>query len=62
MNKNLFIFTTLMWLALSATAQTGKEWDDPLKTSVNREMAHTVSLPMASETDAAKNDLTLSPY
>ena len=46
----------------TATAQTGKEWDDPLITSVNRETAHTLALPMASETDVVKNDRTLSPY
>ena len=62
MNTNLFILTALMWLAMPASAQTGKEWDDPLKTSVNRETAHTLALPMASEADVAKNDMTLSPY
>ena len=43
-------------------AQTGQEWDDPTITSVNREQAHTLALPMASEADAVKNDQTLSPY
>jgi beta-galactosidase len=52
---------TLTILA-QATAQTGKEWDDPSITSVNRETAHTLALPMASEADAVKNDMTLSPY
>ena len=45
-----------------ASAQTGKEWDDPQVTHVNRETAHTVSIPMKTETDAAQNDLTLSPW
>ncbi len=31
------------------TTITGKEWDDPLKTSVNRETAHTLAIPMASD-------------
>jgi beta-galactosidase len=50
-------------MVFTATAQiTGKEWDDPSVTSKNREKAHCLSLPMASETDATKNDLSLSPY
>ena len=47
---------------LSAHAQTGKEWDDPTITSVNREMSHTVAIPMTSATDVSKNDLAASPY
>ena len=43
-------------------AQTGKEWDDPTISHVNRETAHTTALPMQSEADVVKNDLTLSPY
>ena len=46
----------------TASAQTGKEWDDPTISSVNRETAHTTALPMQSETDVVKNDLTLSPF
>ena len=30
------------------TTITGTEWDNPLKTSVNRETAHTIAIPMAS--------------
>ena len=44
------------------TTITGKEWDDPLKTSVNRETAHTLSIPMASDADIAQNDMTASPW
>ena len=62
MCKDIIILSLLAGLALPVTAQTGKEWDDPLKTSVNRETAHALPLPMASEADAVKNDLTLSPY
>ncbi len=50
-----------VWAAV-AFAQTGTEWDDPKISSVNREAAHTLALPMATEADAAKNDMTLSPY
>ena len=59
--KLLFGMVTLACLG-NANAQTGKEWDDPSITSVNRETAHTTALPMASEADAVKNDRTLSPY
>ena len=46
----------------TANAQTGQEWDDPAVTSVNREGAHTIAIPMAKEADVAKNDMTASPY
>src|SRR5574344_208351 len=46
----------------SASAQTGKEWDDPKVTSVNREEAHTLAIPMANEADVSKNDMRVSPY
>ena len=54
----------LLALAASTTiqAQTGKEWDDPKTTSVNRETSHTVALPMASEADVVKNDPSASPF
>jgi len=48
--------------AISAFAQTGKEWDNPKITSVNREAAHTLAIPMASASDIASNDITKSPY
>ena len=48
--------------AVSASAQTGKEWDDVKVTSVHREEAHTIAIPMASEADVTKNDMGLSPY
>ena len=44
------------------TTVTGKEWDDPLKTSVNRETAHTIAIPMASDADVSQNDMNRSPY
>ena len=44
------------------TTITGKEWDDVYKTNVNKETAHTLSIPFASEKDVATNDMTASPY
>ena len=61
MKKCIFTFAAFTFV-LTSLAQTGKEWDDPKITSVNRETAHTVALPMANEADVAKNDLKLSPY
>ena len=62
MKKLLMTGAVLTMGSLAVLAQTGKEWDDPLKTSVNREVAHTLAIPMATEADAVKNDMTLSPY
>ena len=53
------------WLASAALmlqAQTGKEWDDPTISNVNRETAHTIAIPMATETDVQNNDMTASPW
>ena len=55
-------FSVMMTALVCTSASAQTEWDNPTITSVNRETAHTVSLPMGSEADAAKNDLTLSPY
>ena len=60
--KRLFISLASLTLLIAAQAQTGKEWDNPQITSVNRETAHTLALPMTSEADIVKNDRTLSPY
>ena len=63
MNIKQYILSIVALTSVSAiTAQTGNEWDDPKVTSVNREVAHTVALPMASESDVTKNDLKLSPF
>ncbi len=63
MNQIRFISLSALLVATSmATAQTGKEWDDPKITSVNREVAHTTAIPMASEADVATNDMSASPY
>ena len=63
--KRLIISTIALMTIGQVTAQTaitGKEWDDPLKTSVNRETAHTIAIPAASDADIAQNDMTQSPY
>ena len=62
MKKMMMTGVALLIGCASLMAQTGKEWDDPLTTSVNRETAHTLAIPMASEEDVSKNDLTASPY
>ena len=61
MKRLLIIVVAAVWAA-TTFAQTGNEWDDPKITSVNREVAHALALPMATEADAVKNDMTLSPY
>ena len=43
-------------------AQTGKEWDDPSITSVNRQVAHTTSIPFADASAVHENDMASSPY
>ena len=63
--KKLIINMMALMVIGQATAQTtitGKEWDDPLKTSVNRETAHTFAIPMASDNEVSQNDMTQSPY
>ena len=62
MYKTLLTMNLLLALTVQVSAQTGKEWDDPKTTSVNREAAHTVSIPMASEADVTANDMKLSPW
>ena len=57
------VLICLAVVAMAAKAQmTGQEWDNPEVTSVNRETAHALALPMATEADVAQNDRTLSPY
>ena len=64
MKQFIISIVTLMTVGqvTAQTTMTGKEWDDPLKTSVNRETAHTLAIPMASDDEVAKNDMTRSPY
>lgn len=49
-----------MWQ--TATAQTLKEWDDVTVTHLNREKAHTVAIPVASEEAVDANSIESSPY
>ena len=62
MNRHRFVLFLTLAMAAQAVAQTGKEWDDPHITSVNREVAHTVSIPLAAETDVAAADMARSPW
>ena len=48
--------------AFAQTEITGKEWDNPLVTSVNRETAHTQAIPMANDGAIAQNDMKQSPW
>ncbi|MBQ9640190.1 MAG: discoidin domain-containing protein [Bacteroidaceae bacterium] len=56
------LFTSLLVASSVCQAQTGKEWDDPTISHVNREEAHCVSIPMLKESDIQQNDMSLSPY
>ena len=64
--KKVLILSCLTMAFMSVNAQTeqvtGKEWDNPLKTSVNRETAHTLAIPVASDAEITENDMTHSPY
>ena len=66
MTRKQFLTTVLLAGMTVVNAQiteiTGTEWDKTDKTSVNRETAHTLAIPMASDADIAQNDMTLSPY
>ena len=56
------LIIALVLLGISSSfAQTGKEWDNPQITSVNRETAHTIGIPWASERDVTK-PVSESPY
>ena len=60
--KNFFCVACLAATALMVNAQSGTEWDDPKVTSVNRETAHTLSIPMASELETVNTDMSQSPW
>ena len=60
--KRIYITAAVLTFCTTAFAQTGKEWDDPKTTSVNRETAHTVSIPMGSEAEVASTDMSVSPW
>lgn len=48
--------------SLTLMAQTGKEWDDVTITQVNKEEAHTLSIPYGSEEDVQSYEMEESPY
>ena len=58
--------TVVLALLVGSSAQaqsiTGTEWDNPDITSVNREPAHTLAIPMATEQGVRSNDFRESPY
>ena len=65
MNNKLILIAAALACLTTAHAQstiTGKEWDDPLKTSVNRETAHTIAIPVETDAEVTENDMTKSPY
>ena len=63
MNKNrIFLLAAVILVTCHTFAQTGKEWDDPHISSVNRELAHTTAIPMANEADVTSNNITSSPF
>ena len=54
--------TGLMMCAVLSQAQDGTEWDNPKISNVNREAAHTVSIPYGSIAQVSSNDMSQSPY
>lgn len=62
MKKLNYVIALSSLFALAANAQTGKEWDDPKVSHVNREEAHTVSIPFGKASDVSTNDMSTSPY
>ena len=62
MNRLMITLAALMVMGTASAQITGKEWDDPKVSHVNRETAHAVGIPMGSESAAAITDMTLSPW
>lgn len=63
MNMNKYFLAISVWLSgLTLVAQTGSEWDDVSVTHVNREEAHTLSIPYADEAAVPAYDMESSPY
>lgn len=52
----------LLLSAQTMSAQTMKEWDDVSINSINRETAHTLSIPFADESAVSRNMAEESPY
>ncbi|MBR0434304.1 MAG: discoidin domain-containing protein [Bacteroidaceae bacterium] len=67
MKTRISLLVMAIVCGLTANAQTLKEWDDVSVTSLNRQRAHTLDIPVASATEAAAaytptNALEASPY
>lgn len=67
MNRHLILCALCALLPLTAAAQTLKEWDDVRVTSLNRQRAHTLDIPVSNAADVAQaytptNALEASPY
>ncbi|MBR0202175.1 MAG: discoidin domain-containing protein [Bacteroidaceae bacterium] len=69
--KKIVLPIACLMLQLSASAQlllgagsepTGKEWDQPSISNVNRETAHTLAIPMTTPDMVSANDITQSPF
>ena len=60
--KHLLFLGALVLCAGTVNAQTMKEWDDVGINSVNREKAHTLSIPFANEGAVGENKMEQSPY
>lgn len=61
MIKPLFTIS-LITCSMLAHAQDGTEWDNPNISNVNKETAHTVSIPYGNVDQVKGNDMSQSPY
>ena len=61
-NFRLLCMLTAFAGSTSVFGQTLKEWDDVSITNVNRETAHTLSIPFVSEDAVSANDMEASPF
>lgn len=63
MNRTILVMAFAISVANTLNAQpTGKEWDDVKVSSVNREEAHTISIPFGKSADVKENQISESPY
>ena len=59
---NFKTLSTIITIFACTTVYAQTEWDNPDITSVNRETAHALAIPMTSEAQITVNDMTQSPY
>ncbi|WP_455586425.1 glycoside hydrolase family 2 TIM barrel-domain containing protein [Bacteroides sp.] len=62
MKKSLFTLGSILFSSFALWAQTGMEWDDVSVYQVNREEAHTLSIPYGSENEVEEYTMESSPY